>query len=1149
MGRVGDLRLSCLGGFLVEQAGVPVTAFESDKARLLLAYLAVEADHPHRRESLAGLFWPDKPEALARHSLSQTVSAFKKILPTPGGLSFELNVQQVHLHLGETWLDIQEFKALIGACEGHELGFDDGNTTWACRACLERLERAAALYRGDFLAGYSLAGCTAFEEWLRVQQEAFRQMATKACRWLAEGFEMLGAGEKALRYAEQRLAIDPLDEAACCQVMHLLAQQGWRTEALAQYTAWQTTLAEELGTEPDDVTQALYERILAEPGENFFPPIPPHNLPAELTPLIGRENELEQVCHLLTSPACRLLTVLGGGGTGKSHLALEAAHLLLGAFPDGVFWVGLDTQPGGQALAGLIAQAIGLELRPGRMPLGSPGGMNREAMQALLSNYLSSKRMLLVLDGFEGSLHETGLVSHLLLRAAGIKILVTSRARLNLESEQIISLEGLRFPPEKNGSNLAGFSAVQLFVAAAQRTQVEFTLTEHNQSAVAEICRLTQGLPLGILLAAAWVGTLGPIQIVQEISRSLDFLQVDWQDLPDRQHSLRATFDHSWRLLSRAEQEIFLRLAVFHGPFTAERAGRVAGASLQPLRLLVNQSLLLVASMEPSGSTTRYRLHDLLHQYAQEKLAATSADYLEAHEQHCQVYLAALAAWEPRLKSREQPTALREMDVEYGDIRAAWEWALTNHQVEGMQKAIEALSYYHTLHGFFREDAALCMKVMESLEKETFTPASLRLWVHAGAWLVSDLVPLREFEPGKKIIEKIEGELQSRDKWINDMRRAKALLRLAQGDVCVYSGHNLEAMKAYQQGLELMQIEEDSWDISYALCKVATGQGQLGNVREMGRFADRALSIQDSLGDPNLLAQILQQYGFFYMLSGQYEAGIQAAQEQNAHLQQYDDPSSQAAGNRDMGLALYFAGQYAQARSLLEKAVTLFALPEQEWVRKSIQYFLACIDLHTGNYLAVLNHTAYSGIALTSNDNDRLDLLEAQVHLLDVSAGGPMTEATSASLALAEQELENYLKRMRSLPRLDVVGQALALLGYIVYRRGRMEEVIQYLEGALGNGLELGCFYTLTVGLSLLALMFAEGGDLEQAVELYATVTTHPVAENSMWFMDIFGKRITALTASLPAEVICAARARGASREYFEVGQQYLDKLRSFSTG
>jgi predicted ATPase len=592
---------------------------------------------------------------------------------------------------------------------------------------------------------------------------------------------------------------------------------------------------------------------------------------------------------------------------------------LLPAFPDGAYLILLDTTQSTQALAPLIAQAVGLELSAERTGLSAIPSASKESMLGQLTGYLRDKKMLLVLDGFEQALPETEVASQVLRMAPEVKLLVTSRARLNLEAEQILLLEGLSFPAQVAEADPAEYSAVQLFIEAARRSAPDFALTELNQQALTEICRLTEGLPLGILLAASWIGTLEPAQIVQEIQRSLDILNADWQDLPTRQRSLRATFDHSLRLLPEAEQTIFLCLAVFHTPFTAERAVQAAGASLGHLRSLINQSLLMHASTEGERSSSRYRLHDLLRQYAQERLAADPEAYQQAHGQHAQAYLQALAAWEPRLKSRQQPAALAAINLEYADILSAWNWAVSHNQVEQMQAAIEPLSYYQTLRGYFHENAVLCQEAMEALESLPLSPATLRLWLHTGAWLVKDLIQLSQHKRAREVICKLEERLARWEGSRAELTRTLGWFYLAKADAYLVARRLTEGLEAALLGLELMRQGKDPWDMSYALHFVGILQSQEMNVRQVIQFALQALEIQVKVGDPTLRARILQSLGYYYMLSGNHQAGLATVKEQQANLRINDYPYHRALSNSEMGWAMFYAGQFEQAREYFQQ--------------------------------------------------------------------------------------------------------------------------------------------------------------------------------------------------------------------------------------
>jgi tetratricopeptide (TPR) repeat protein len=251
-----------------------------------------------------------------------------------------------------------------------------------------------------------------------------------------------------------------------------------------------------------------------------------------------------------------------------------------------------------------------------------------------------------------------------------------------------------------------------------------------------------------------------------------------------------------------------------------------------------------------------------------------------------------------------------------------------------------------------------------------------------------------------------------------------------------------------------------------------------------------------------------------------------------------------------LALALFYSGQYEQARLLYEKAILGLDTAPAAIDRQFCKLILDLIDLLEGNYQAVLDDAALRGEPLLKNLKDEVFLYKAMVHLLmadqKASAGKASDDPEVLGLRIqAQQELEKYLQFYRSMPRFDTIGLPLALLGYIAYRRGKLDEARQYLQDALENGLKQGFFWVFMLALSVLAVMLAESGKLEEAVEVYATATAHPCAANSRWWEDMFGRRLTALTASLPAETLAAAQARGRARSLAEAGQQYLERLRT----
>ncbi|HXV41720.1 MAG TPA: BTAD domain-containing putative transcriptional regulator, partial [Anaerolineae bacterium] len=540
-----QLRLSLLGKPYFERNGQPLPGLTSIKGQALLAYLAVTRQ-PHSRSALAGLLWGDMPEDIARTNLRVTLSLLHKavgdaIITTRRTVEFNRH--------NDTWLDVE---ALENAASSRT-----------------DLAAAAALYRGDFLDDFYVPEAEAFEEWALVERERLRQLALSLLERVADTALEQRHFAAGIGMARRLLSIEPWHEGGHRQLMQLLAAEGLVSLALAQYEACRRLLAEELGVEPSLETKALAEAIRS--GEWKIPQtvqvetvaptppvepdvLPPHNLRTATTSFVGRQVEQTQIAELLAKPDCRLLTITGPGGMGKTRLAQRVAfdQLKPGTpFRDGIYFVPLGaispvaraSESGSNPVVLAIGAAMGLQFTGSTAP------------QTQLLSALGEKTLLLVLDNFEHLLKYVGLVIELLAQAPGLKLIVTSRQGLNLFEEWIFNLWGLAYP-DADAPGSETFDSVQLFAQRAQRVSGGFDLVVELPYIV-QICRLLEGMPLGIELAAAWLRALSCREIVYEIEHNRDFLVTQTRSVPERQTSLRAVFNYSWGFLSEEEQTVY----------------------------------------------------------------------------------------------------------------------------------------------------------------------------------------------------------------------------------------------------------------------------------------------------------------------------------------------------------------------------------------------------------------------------------------------------------------------------------------------------------------------------------------------------------------------------------------------------------------
>jgi predicted ATPase len=417
-----------------------------------------------------------------------------------------------------------------------------------------------------------------------------------------------------------------------------------------------------------------------------------HNLPHQPTAFIGREEELALLADLLADAQCRLITLLGPGGAGKTRLALQAARDASEAFADGATFVNLAPLNTAEFIVPAVTAALNVTLA------------NRLEPETELLHYLGQKEMLLVLDNFEqllapltpspvgnGNGSATELLSGIMQQAPGVKLLVTSRERLNIQGEWVFDVGGLETPTEAyrvgEGGTAAfeGYSAVALFLHTARRVQKGFDPTAAERTAIVRICQLVQGMPLALEVAAAWVRVLSCSEIAHEIAQSLGFLTTTLRDLPERHRSLQAVFDYSWKRLSGEEQRVFAGCSVFRGGFTREAAAEVVGASLSLLAALVDKSLL---RRQLNG---RYEVHELARQYAAARLVDAQEEG-QTRNRHLEFFMRFAEAAEPQIRSGEQIAQWHEwVESEHDNLRAALEWSLSGGELEPGLRIVGAL--------------------------------------------------------------------------------------------------------------------------------------------------------------------------------------------------------------------------------------------------------------------------------------------------------------------------------------------------------------------------------------------------------------------------------------------------------------------------
>lgn len=649
------LHLRLLGGFeagVIDAAGAPardasVAELPSAKTQALLAYLAC-VRRRHSRDTLAAMFWGDSDEEAAKTSLRQALAALRK--------SFD------------AWLIIERDSVALNPAAPYTLdaeAFERG-----AQGDLQARRAALGLYSGDLLKGFVVRNAPGFEEWLVVERERLRHIAAGLQRQVSEADALAGDFDAAATHLRALVANDPLDEAAHRQLMLLLARSGQRAAGLAQFEACKTILQRELGVEPEPRTRQLADRIrmaMSGLGGNI-------DRYADEGPLVDREAELAEVRRLLLDPHCRMLTLTGMGGTGKTRLGLAAARACGPWFLNGVVFVpaGAAESPG--ALLDAIASAL-------RFVFG------RGDPQTQLLDALREKELLLVLDGLDrlaGDDATVAFLSRLLRDAPALKVLVASRERLRLQSEWLYEVKGL----SEGGARA-------LFARIARRVMVDLDPNGPARADIDRVCGRVGRLPLGIALAAPLVRLMSCAEIAGALERGYGILASSARDAPERHASLEAAFNESWARLDPIERRALAALVVFPADFTLEAAEAVAGAPRRVLSGLADKSLLQAAS------AGRFELHELVRQFARARLAPEEAD--RASQRHCAWYAAFLSRREPQLRGRMQKEAADAIRAETENLRQTWAWAVGHADVDALGQACRGFYWLWDTRGWYAE--------------------------------------------------------------------------------------------------------------------------------------------------------------------------------------------------------------------------------------------------------------------------------------------------------------------------------------------------------------------------------------------------------------------------------------------------------------
>jgi DNA-binding SARP family transcriptional activator/predicted ATPase/Tfp pilus assembly protein PilF len=1079
------LSLTLFGGFAAETQTGTVPHFTTDKVRALLAYLALRPDSPLRREALAGILWPDYPESLARQNLRQTLSRLRKSVDEaqPGLGEALLDVSRQAVALQGRWCsaDAALYWEHLQAVDDHRHGAISD-----CPVCLVRLEEAVALYRrGDFLAGLSLPDAPPFEEWLLQQREQLYQRQLAALEQLALAYEKQGAFEAAYRHAMWQIEIEPWREKAHRQVMRLLANNGQRSQALAHYESCRQILADELGVEPEAETRELWQQIKEEalrlPAARRTRT---HHFPSQLTPFVGREEVLAEIVATLADKKCRVLSVIGPSGMGKTRLSIQVGLELArvgpatngpaagGAepnssdavpyYPDGAYFVPLAAVTDSERLATAIAQGLQLQLDEDVSP------------RRQLLSYLPDKDLLLVCDNFEQVTEGALLMAEIVAVAPRVQVLLTSQQPLNIQAECRYSLGGMDYAADGQSSE-----AVQLFVSSARRVAPEFQLAPDDYPAVMELCQLLDGMPLALVIAAAWVRMMDCQAIFQETRRSLDFLISPLADTPARHQSVRAVLARSWQSLPDRLQAALRQIALFSGGFTLE-----AARAIMPGLSVVDMAALLDRSLVSWRPDSRYEMHQLPRHFArqQEQPGGRQDEEVLFRSRYCRYYLGLAADQGALLRGPNPRQAIGSIQRDLDNIHQAWQWALEDRMYAPLIGSLGGLGRFYHLVGLFEE-----------AEQRFLTAQSL----------VSDWQPATGGPAtGAPSTERDALQLH---------------LHLQQSHFLGQSGQYLSAVQ-HAQGAQELARQFDTTDLlAQALGLEGEWRRQL-NQLEPARSCLEAAAVRFTTPSRNPgFAHVLDEIGQLHLIQSQYDAALSAFNRARQIYEAVGDRTEMSTTLGNLAEVYRQKADYAQAMTYSREALAVAEAIGYKQAIVRISIVLGTIQMEQGDieparstYLSALEIARTLGymrgvidchicLGMTHAAQGQLDeadqwyqtarLQAEEVGLQDLIASVAGRQGIlhahrgehEAAIAAYRQAVQLW----RLLNNQAELGRNLSNLGNIYLRLGRYDRALEYYEQALGAMQAVGARQQVANTMLKLGNVFKRTGDYDRAVSYF----------------------------------------------------------------
>lgn len=999
------LHLTTLGRLQIHSGSQPIAKLLSRKVELLLIYVALQPQ-PQSREVLSTLLWPDQPQErgmtylrTALANLQKQCAPYLYVTRQTIGMN-PRSLYSVDIHMLQTTIETTLKHLPLNATSAADL------------------EEALKLYQGPFLEGISLRDAPAIDAWISAQNIQLQQQIIASHQALGEYALSQNQPVQGIAAIQHALELDPLHELSHRLLMRLYLQLGNRGAAVAQYERCRQLLFDELQIEPSLETTALYHEIRSE-TITLQPTRPASNVPTPNTPFIPRPQDLQAIDSLMRNPACRFITLIGLGGIGKTRLAIEIATRYDEVYRDGVFYVslpGLDTP---DQMTVSILHAL-------KLPLQGHLSPEKEIFQ-----YLWRKQALLVLDNVETT-HENALfLSRLSAHASQVKMLVTARERLNLQEEWVHPVHGLAVPSHEN-RNATHSEAVQLFLQSAQRSRPD-AISPHDQAHIIRICQAVEGIPLAIELAAAWVRLLSVEKIAEEIERTIDFLAAPTRNIPERHRSMRAVFDSSWAMLNTQERAIFCRLSMFRSGFTQAAAQKVAQVDVFTLLALVDKSLLQV-------SEGRYAFHEMLRQYAYEKLSESSEALAQTLDRHVDYYADFFEQYGLSLMQDPEDPVYIALMTESQNCMLMWERLSQRGDVVTMGRLLRPFFRLFDTQNRYMEGERFFRQAIDTLERSDLPVDSLIL------------------------------------------ARAKILLALCSEVVNRYT----ESEQLARESLPIFLAQDAKWDVQLAYRCLGRSAYAHGLYNDAQCYFEQARTLLEQMDEPSALATVLLRLSDIAGVLGQHEQAKRALEQS---LRLLNKPAFKIARIRfltTLGDIHIKLGELAEAEGHLLEAQSLCQLSDN-------RLGLTVVNSALGRVYAAQGRLGEAAQLFSQSIQQCDDLKHtwgkvfAQIHLGHVLI---LQGQTHQAFSVLERALETATT-IRARWLMVMAGR---YLSWAALAQGDETQALHHLRDALQETIALNAIPVTLEVLAGMAMLKAAQHDPD-AISLAAFVIQHPLCE------------------------------------------------------